>query len=184
MILLIGLLLLVIAIPVPRESDKEQEETKRETSVGIRSGNGTGAEDTLVGQYEAYLEKRVADALECVEGVGKTEVVITLKSSGQKVIEKDQISNSRTTTEEDSAGGTRVEKEGEAEKTSIYEQREDGSQTPYVSREMLPEVEGVAVIAEGGDHPVVVQNITEAIQALFGIEAHKIKIMKRTTAGS
>ena len=56
-ILLIGLLLLVIAIPVPRESDKEQEETKRETSVGIRSGNGTGAEDTLVGQYEAYLEK-------------------------------------------------------------------------------------------------------------------------------
>ena len=134
--------------------------------------------------YEAYLEKRVADALECVEGVGKTEVVITLKSSGQKVIEKDQISNSRTTTEEDSAGGTRGEKEGETEKTSIYEQREDGSQTPYVSREMLPEVEGVAVIAEGGDHPVVVQNITEAIQALFGIEAHKIKIMKRTTAGS
>ena len=100
----------------------------------------------MVGQYEAYLEKRVADALECVEGVGKTEVVITLKSSGQKVIEKDQISNSRTTTEEDSAGGTRVEKEGETEKTSIYEQREDGSQTPYVSREMLPEVEGVAVI--------------------------------------
>ena len=183
-ILLIGLLLLVIAIPVPGESDKEQEETKRETSVGIRSGNGTGAEDTLVGQYEAYLEKRVADALECVEGVGKTEVVITLKSSGQKVIEKDQISGSRTTTEEDSAGGTRVEKEGETEKTSIYEQHEDGSRTPYVSREMLPEVEGVAVIAEGGDHPVVVQNITEAIQALFGIEAHKIKIMKRTTAGS
>ena len=77
-----------------------------------------------------------------------------------------------------------MEKEGETEKTSIYEQREDGSQTPYVSREMLPEVEGIAVIAEGGDHPVVVQNITEAIQALFGIEAHKIKIMKRTTAGS
>ena len=42
-----------------------------------------------------------------------------------------------------------MEKEGETEKTSIYEQREDGSQTPYVSREMLPEVEGVAVIAEG-----------------------------------
>ena len=56
MILLIGLLLLVIAIPVPGESDKEQEETKRETSVGARSGNGTDAEDPLVGQYEAYLE--------------------------------------------------------------------------------------------------------------------------------
>lgn len=174
----------MIAIPVPGESEEAREERQGETSTGQLTGNGMDAEESWVGQYEAYLENRVADALECVEGVGKTEVVITLKSSGQKVIEKDQISGSRTTTEEDSAGGTRVEKEGETEKTSIYEQHEDGSQTPYVSREMLPEIEGVAVIAEGGDHPVVVQNITEAIQALFGIEAHKIKIMKRTTAGS
>ena len=83
-ILLIGLLLLVIAIPVPRESDKEQEETKRETSVGIRSGNGTGAEDTLVGQYEAYLEKRVADALECVEGVGNGDHLEIIRAESHR----------------------------------------------------------------------------------------------------
>ena len=41
------------------------------------------------------------------------------------------------------------------------------------------EVEGVVVIADGGDNAVVAQNITEAVQALFGVEAHKIKIMKR-----
>ena len=29
------------------------------------------------------------------------------------------------------------------------------------------------------DDAVVVKNITEAVQALFGVEAHKIKIMKR-----
>ena len=45
---------------------------------------------------------------------------------------------------------------------------------------MTPEIEGVLVIAEGGENAVVIQNITEAIQALFGVEAHKIKIMKRT----
>lgn len=45
---------------------------------------------------------------------------------------------------------------------------------------MTPEIEGVLVIAQGGENAVVVQNITEAIQALFGVEAHKIKIMKRT----
>ena len=44
---------------------------------------------------------------------------------------------------------------------------------------MTPEIEGVVVIADGGDNAVVVQDITEAVQALFGVEAHKIKIMKR-----
>ena len=62
----------------------------------------------------------------------------------------------------------------------MYEQQSDGTQIPYVSKELTPEIGGVLVIADGGDNAVVVQNITEAIQALFGVEAHKIKIMKRT----
>ena len=34
------------------------------------------------------------------------------------------------------------------------------------------------VIADGGGDAVVARNLTEAVQALFGVEAHKIKIMK------
>ena len=48
-----------------------------------------------------------------------------------------------------------------------------------MSKADVIEIEGVVVIADGGDNAVVVQNITEAVQALFGVEAHKIKIMKR-----
>ena len=106
--------------------------------------------------------------------------MITLKSSGQKIVEKDQQSSSQVSQEEDSSGGTRTVEDQTADKTSIYEQTSDGSQSPYVSKEMAPEIAGVLVIAQGGDDAVVVQNITEAIQALFGVEAHKIKIMKRT----
>ena len=49
---------------------------------------------------------------------------------------------------------------------------------PYVSETMEPEVSGVLVVSEGGDDPVTVREVTEAVQALFGIEAHKIKVMK------
>ena len=40
----------------------------------------------------------------------------------------------------------------------------------------------MVIAADGGDDPVVVKNLTEAVQALFRVEAHKIKIMKRTNA--
>ena len=115
-----------------------------------------------------------------MEGVGRAEVVITFKSSGQKVVEKDQNSSSQSSSEKDQNGGTRETTDRSCSKESVYTQDTQGAQIPYVSKELMPEIEGVLVIADGGDHAVVVQNITEAIQALFGIEAHKIKIMKRT----
>lgn len=173
LILLTGILLLVIAFPVPdsSESTDQQSENVRETMTAGSQDSG--------GDYEKYLEEKTARVLEDVEGVGEVTVMITLKSDGQKIIEKDQSSSSQTTEEEDSSGGTRSVEDQSSDKTSIYEQTADGASTPYVSKELAPEVEGVVVIADGGDNAVVAQNITEAVQALFGVEAHKIKIMKR-----
>lgn len=152
-------------------------------------GTGAGQEETETEggeateqQYERLLEKRVEDTLECVEGVGKVKVMITLKSSEEKVVEKDSQREENEITEEDSKGGSRVSEDRSLSHTSIYEQKSDGTQTPYVSKEMVPEIEGMVIAADGGDDPVVVKNLTEAVQALFGVEAHKIKIMKRTNA--
>lgn len=169
-IFLIGVLLLVIAWPTSQgeqnnQGEKETFQTKEQPEEE---------------RYQEYLEERIARALEQVEGVGKTEVVITLKSTAEKVVEKDSSVNSQTIDEADSTGGTRVQEEHSSEKSSVYEQYEDGSQSPYVSKELTPEIGGVLVVAEGGDNAVVIRDITEAIQALFGVEAHKIKIMKRT----
>ena len=167
-LLLVGILLMVIVLPVPDGGEGSEEEN-----------NQTDVKITDAGDYEAYLEEKTARTLQYVEGVGEVKVMITLKSSAQKIIEKDQQSSSQTTEEEDSQGGTRTSNDISSDRTSIYEQNSDGSQSPYVSKELLPEIEGVVVIADGGDNAVVVQNITEAVQALFGVEAHKIKIMKR-----
>ena len=171
LLLAAGLLLVVIAVP---STDTEIENTTEETSVSPTISQNQAQE------YGEYLEKRIAKALEYVEGVGKTEIVITLESNGQKIVEKDYQSDSQKTQEEDANGGIRNTDNTSSERTSVYTQEENGVQTPYVTEEILPQIEGVLVIAEGGDSPVVVQNITEAIQALFGVEAHKIKIMKRT----
>ena len=47
-----------------------------------------------------------------------------------------------------------------------------------MKQELSPRIEGVLVIADGGDNAIVIENITEAVQALFGVDTHKIKVMK------
>ncbi len=175
-VFLVGVLLLVIAWPTDEEGGEKQGGLEQ---GGVsEEGQSYGLSDEEA--YQEYMEKRIARALEQVEGVGKVEVVITLKSTSEKVVEKDQTSGSQTSSEADSAGGTRTIEERSSEKESVYEQRSDGTQTPYVSKELTPEIGGVLIVADGGDNAVVIRDITEAIQALFGVEAHKIKIMKRT----
>ncbi len=51
----------------------------------------------------------------------------------------------------------------------------------YTAQKSYPEVEGVFVVSQGGDDSSVKLAITEAIQALFGIDVHKIKIVKMNT---
>ena len=156
---LCGLLLLVVAVPVPK--------------------TGESYETDSMADYEKYLEQKTAQTLGVVDGAGKVTVMITLKSTGQKVVEKDQQSTHQTTKEADSQGETRESEEKSLDKTTVYSQGTDGTQIPYVSKENAPEVEGILVIADGGGNAVVAKNLTEAVQALFGVEAHKIKIMKR-----
>ena len=99
---------------------RKQEDTEQVLSSDIRDN----------GDYEKYLEEKTARVLEDVEGVGEVTVMITLKSDGQKIIEKDQSSSSQSTDEADSGGGTRSVEDQSSDKTSIYEQAADGTSHP------------------------------------------------------
>ena len=118
-----------------------------------------------------------------MEGVGETEVMITLSDSGETIVEKDQKEQRNRIEESDAGGGTRTTTEQETEETTVYV--ENGSEKqPYVTKEVLPKVEGVLVVAEGGDDPRVISDISDTVMALFRVEAHKIKVMKRNVAGT
>ena len=45
-------------------------------------------------------------------------------------------------------------------------------------KKIEPSVEGILVVAEGGNNSVTVQNILNAILALFDLEPHKINVVK------
>lgn len=164
--LLVGILLIVIAMPVKKTKTKD---------VPVEAGTENSYED----EYEEAVERKLEEVLREVEGVGNVKVMVTFQSSSEKIIEKDQATNSQTVTESDKRGGKRETKEAQDSEATVYNSTSGGEQTPYVTKEVNPKVEGVVVIAEGGGNAVVIKNITEAIQALFDVDTHKIKVMKR-----
>ncbi len=135
-------------------------------------------EETEITQEREALEGKLKNILEQVEGVGLVEVAITLESTGTKTVEKD-VPDSETSTKKSQEGTTEESESKTSQEATVYTEGADGSKTPYVVRETMPEVRGVLVIAQGGDDPEIVQEIKEAVMALFHLEAHKIKVMKK-----
>jgi stage III sporulation protein AG len=121
------------------------------------------------------MEEKLKEILENGKGIGKVEVMITLAASRETVLNKD------TPYEE-----TVEEQEGNEKKTSQTKSRQEETvlieteegQTPYVTKQYEPEIEGILVVVEGGGNPNVEAEVKEAILALFPIEEHKIKVLE------
>lgn len=103
--------------------------------------------------WQMQMEEHLVEVLEQVKGVGKTEVFLTCAGTEKNLVEKD-------------------------EENTVYTKDAKGNQNPYVAAQEYPQVMGVVIVAEGGDNPVIVRNIQEAVEVLFQVEAHKIKVMK------
>ena len=166
-LVLFGVLLLVITLPTG-EKLAAKADTETETAKATRQSST---------QEETVQEKQLADILSGIEGVGKVRVMITYKDSGTQVVEKDTSSSANNTTEEDNSGGTRKAQESQNEETTVYNKSSSEGE-PFVSKELTPEIEGVLVVAQGGGSAVVKQNISNAVLALFPVEAHKIVVVK------
>lgn len=165
-LLLAGVLLLVIAMPAGEDKTRKKTEVLQEDN-----SEGKVTEEA----YTDRTERRLEEILSRMEGAGDVSVMITLQSSSEKVVEKDTESDEESVTETDSQGGSRTTRKNTDREDAIYSGED---KVPYVSKELSPRIEGVLVIASGGDNAVVVKNITEAVQALFGIDTHKIRIVK------
>lgn len=156
-------------------------------------GNGTGVsggqEDSCPaaartsgdGSYEAQMENRIRNILKSVDGVGKVDVMVVLKSSSEKVLRVDRSTNTSTTLEKDSGGGTRDVTNNQIQESTILSGSgsSGNANAPIVEKELSPEISGIIISAEGGGSPTVKAEISEAMEALFGLPAHKIKVLKR-----
>ena len=147
----------------------------------LRTSERKEIEYTFIGTI-FYLEEKLEGVLGEMEGVGKVKVMITLSDNGQSIVEKDTVDVSNTVKETDSSGGSRDTFSREFTAETVQVENENGTY-PYVGKEILPTIEGIVVVAEGGGNATVVSQISKAAMALFPIEAHKIIVVKMSKGG-
>lgn len=170
-LVLAGVLILILAMPVKQKEEPDQTLNQTEEIESEKK------QEREAETYAEELEERLEKVLEHMEGVGKVQVMITLSDLGEDVLEKDCVSTGSTTTETDSNGGSRTITESEIKNETVYVEK-DGESYPYLQKEITPRIEGIVVVAEGGDQPTVVSNISDTAMALFSVEAHKVKVVK------
>lgn len=180
--ILAGVLLCIIAFPVRQNDSKSNISNIISDTVDnhTAAGGDNVLQDTpdTTEDYAEYWEERLEEAFRHVDGVGQVKVLITLKESEHKIVEKDGPEEYSNAEEKDAAGGSRTIGESKIEKSTIYTVDDRGQNVPYVIKTILPPVEGVVVIAQGAQEQKVQDYIIGAIQVLFDIDANKIKIVK------
>lgn len=131
----------------------------------LPTGEGkTGQEDQdRPAQTEQFnldvFEEKLAQALSGIEGAGKAQVVLTLKSGSRQILAQD------------------VEREGERSATSpVTVGRGSGTQEVVPLYTLSPQFQGALVVCPGGGDPAVKLRLLEAVSALTGLGSDRISI--------
>ena len=122
--------------------------------------SGAAQKPTASAQIEAYeeqMERRLTELIERMDGAGQAQVMVTFEATGETVYALDE----------------RISQDGSTQSEHVLA----GGQP--VTREMLlPTVQGVAVLCQGGDDVVVQARVTEAVSVLLGITTNRISVAK------
>lgn len=172
-VLVAGICCLVIVFP----SGKKQTESENRSGSQKEETSGSTQTETKEKTYTQELEDRLEELLSGVKNVGKVKVMITVAGSAEKEVLKDGSQETEQITEQDSAGGSRNSVSERSDGTTVF-YTVQGEEQPFIVTETYPEITGVVVLAEGSGSGTVDLDILGAVQVLFDVPAHKIKIMK------
>ena len=123
--------------------------------------------------YSIYLEKKLVNILEKLQGVGEVNVMITLEDTIESIPASNTTKTTETTKEIDAEGGTR---EVNREDLNIQMVNRGTDGTIVVLKEVNPTVKGVVVVAEGADDGLVLERVYEAVKTVLGVNGNRVQV--------
>ncbi len=147
---------------------------------GDKKTKNSGATETVSStsstlEYAKELEGRLEKALSNISGAGYVKVMITFDGVKEIVLAKQTDEKKSLTTNTTSSGGT-----NKTETTTVSTEpvliTENGSTNPIVLMEILPNIKGVIVVAQGANNIRVKLDLLKAVQALLSVNSSQVEI--------
>ena len=155
-------------------------ERGRDWSSASRVGEERPVEGLVAA--EESLEARLEAILGQIEGAGEVRVRVTLARGPVYDYAVNTSTNERRVEEGGDKESRRVTTEEVAEEQLVMRQV-GASQEPVVVQESRPAVQGVLVLAQGGNDPLVRARIIQAVQTLLGVAPHQVAVLPKDGTG-
>ncbi|WP_310829448.1 stage III sporulation protein AG [Paenibacillus pedocola] len=148
-----------------------------ETSQATLQQGDMGSPNSFDG-IEQAMEERTKEILEKIVGVGTVDIMVTVDSTEEIVVQRNMNDSQQQSEETDASGGkrhtTQYTRDGE-----IVTYSQSGDETPIITKRIKPQVRGVLVVAKGAENKVVRGLIEEAIQKGLNVPSYRISVVPR-----
>ena len=134
----------------------------------LPNGSGETMQKTENGEETyslARTEQRLEELLENVQGVGRVNVMLTLKSGSTLELAEDSTTSFR-------------ESETKREREVVTVSRGSGTEEVVVTQERYPTYQGAVVVCDGGGNSAVRLAVIEAVSVLTGLGSDKITVVQ------
>ena len=165
-ILLLATVTVLIVSNFFLDSNKKDEEY--DIDNGLNEYNYNVQED-----YSDYLEKKLVKILSKFDGVNKVDVMITLEDTVEKITASNTTKSSESNLENDGEGGTR---EVIREDSTIQIITKGNDESLMVIKEIKPTVQGVIVVVDGAEDPLLKEIIYEAVKTALGVTGNRVQV--------
>ncbi|MBY9081494.1 stage III sporulation protein AG [Paenibacillus sp. HN-1] len=138
----------------------------------------TGDDSSSFDGIEREMENRLKGILEQIVGVGTVDILVTVDSTEEVVVQRNVNDSQQLSDETDANGGKRhtttYTRDGE-----IVTYSNSGDETPIVTKKIKPQVRGVLIVAKGAENKVVKGLIEQAVQKALNVPSYRISVVPR-----
>ena len=127
--------------------------------------------------YEKKLTSELEEIISLMKGVGKVKVKIYTGGYPEYDYEYNNNKINKTTSENDQNGGERRIVEDNFESELVIINDTSGNEKPVIKRTILPDIEGVLIVAQGAENSRVKYEIIKSVSSLLNIPIHKINVL-------
>lgn len=129
-------------------------------------------------EIEFSLENKTKEILEKIVGVGAVDVLVTVDSTEEVVVQRNVKDTQELTEETDKDGGkrhvTQYTRDGQ-----IMTYEAGGNEQPIVTKKIKPKVRGVLIVAKGAENKTVKGLIVDAVEKGLNVPAYRISVVPR-----